>query len=77
MYPTLFRIGTFEVTSFGALLAIAALVAFQIFQRETRRSSLPPSAVDAGLVGIVGGLLGTKLLWAVSSAVTRRCSTSS
>ena len=63
MYPVLFRIGGFEVTSFGVLVAIGALVGLWIMQRELRRSGLPGEALDAALAGIVGGLAGAKLLW--------------
>lgn len=63
IYPVLFRIGTFEVTSFGAMVAIAALVGLSMFKRELRRSGLPDTAWDVGVVGIVGGLAGAKLLW--------------
>jgi phosphatidylglycerol---prolipoprotein diacylglyceryl transferase len=65
MYPVLFRIGTFEVTSFGVLVAIAALVGIWIFGRELQRSGLPGDAVDAAIAGVVGGFLGAKLLWTV------------
>jgi phosphatidylglycerol---prolipoprotein diacylglyceryl transferase len=63
MYPVLFRVGTFEVTSFGALVAIAALVGLWLFRRELNRAGLPPSTIDAGFAGIFGGLLGAKLWW--------------
>ena len=63
MYPTLFRIGSFEVTSFGVLLAVAALVGLWLFHRELVRSGLPTSALDAAIAGVVGGLVGAKLLW--------------
>ncbi len=63
MYPVLFRIGSFEVTSFGALVALAALAGLSIFRRELRRSRLPESAWDVGIAGLVGGLAGAKLLW--------------
>ena len=65
MYPVLFEIGGFPVTSFGAMLAIAALVALWIFRGELRRSGLPGSAVDAAVAGVLGGLAGAKLLWVV------------
>lgn len=68
MYPVLFRIGTFEVTSFGVMVAVAALVGVWLFGRELRRSGLPPDAVDAGVIGVLGGLVGAKLLWAVEHA---------
>jgi len=63
MYPVLFRIGNFELTSFGAMVALAALVGIWLFRRELRRASLPDSAVDAAVAGVIGGLLGAKLLW--------------
>jgi phosphatidylglycerol---prolipoprotein diacylglyceryl transferase len=63
MYPVLFRIGTFEVTSFGALVAIGALVGLWLLGRELRRRGLPENASDAGIAGIAGGMVGAKLLW--------------
>jgi phosphatidylglycerol:prolipoprotein diacylglycerol transferase len=68
MYPVLFRIGGFEVTSFGVMVAIAALVGLWLFRRELRRSGLPVDLGDAGIVGVMGGLLGAKLLWTVEHA---------
>lgn len=65
MYPVLFRIGTFEVTSFGVLVAVAALVGIWLFGRELRRSGLQSDAVDAAFAGVIGGLAGAKLLWTV------------
>jgi phosphatidylglycerol:prolipoprotein diacylglycerol transferase len=63
VYPTFFRIGEFEVTSFGVLVAAAALVGLWILQRELERSGLPDTAANAALAGVIGGLLGAKLLW--------------
>jgi phosphatidylglycerol---prolipoprotein diacylglyceryl transferase len=68
MYPVLFRIGAFEVTSFGVMVAVAALVGLWLFGRELRRSRLPPDVADAGIVGVVGGLAGAKLLWTLEHA---------
>jgi phosphatidylglycerol---prolipoprotein diacylglyceryl transferase len=65
MYPVLFRIGEFEVTSFGVLLGVAALVGIWLFGRELARSGLPPDASNAAVAGIFGGLLGAKLVWTV------------
>ena len=63
MYPVLFRIGDFEITSFGVLVAVGALVGLWIFRRELARSDLPASAIDAAFFGIIGGLVGAKVLW--------------
>ena len=68
MYPVLFRIGSFELTSFGVMVAAAALVGLWLFRRELRWSQLPLAAVDAGICGVLGGLLGAKLLWTIEHA---------
>ncbi len=63
MFPVLLRIGSFELTSFGAMMAVAALVGVWIFRRELLRSTLPETGVDAAVAGVLGGLAGAKLLW--------------
>lgn len=68
MYPVLFRIGSFEVTSFGAMVATAALVGLWLFRRELKLAGLPADAGDAGIVGVFGGLIGAKLLWTIEHA---------
>jgi phosphatidylglycerol:prolipoprotein diacylglycerol transferase len=65
MYPTVLRIGSFEVTSFGVLVAAAALVGIWIFGRELARSGLPAEASNAAIAGVLGGLFGAKLLWTI------------
>jgi len=70
MYPVLFRIGSFEITSFGVMLALAAIVGLRIFTSELRRADLPPSAMDAALYGLFGGIVGAKLIWAFEHAAT-------
>ena len=66
MYPTLFRFGDFEVTTFGALVALGALAGLWILHRELARTGLPASSgVDAALVGVLGGLAGAKIIWAI------------
>ena len=70
MYPVLFRIGSFEITSFGVLVAIAALVALNVFSRELRRRHLPEDAGNAAVGGVLGGLAGAKLIWSLEFAGT-------
>jgi phosphatidylglycerol:prolipoprotein diacylglycerol transferase len=63
MYPVLFRIGSFEVTTFGVMVAVGALVGLWLLRRELERDGLPAEAADAGIAGVFGGLIGAKLLW--------------
>ena len=63
MYPVLFRIGSLDITSFGVLVALGALAGLWVFRRELARAGLPDAALDAAVYGLVGGLIGAKLLY--------------
>jgi len=64
MHPVLFRLGSFEITSFGAMVALGAALGILLLRRELTRSGLDPAkGVDAALVGVLGGLAGAKLLY--------------
>lgn len=65
IYPVLFRVGEFEITSFGVLVAVAAVAGVWLFERERRRSALPDNTVDAAMAGVFGGMAGAKLVWAL------------
>ena len=66
MYPVLFRIGSYEVTTFGLMVAIGAGLGMLLLQHELARRHLDGSAgTDAALVGVLGGLAGAKLLYVV------------
>jgi phosphatidylglycerol:prolipoprotein diacylglycerol transferase len=70
MYPVVFRVGSFEVTSFGVMVAAAALLGIWLFGRELARSGLPETATNAAVAGVIGGFLGAKLLWAIEFSGT-------
>ncbi len=44
---------------------MGALAGLWVLRRELQRSRLPGEAIDAALFGVVGGLLGAKLLWTI------------
>lgn len=63
MYPELFRIGTFPVTTYGIFLAVGMLVALYATSRLAARDGLPKDRIyDLGLWVLVGGLVGSKIL---------------
>ena len=63
MYPELFRIGTFPVTTYGIFLAVGMLLALMVASRLAARDGLPRERIyDLGLWVLVGGLVGSKLL---------------
>ena len=47
------------------MVALAALTGLWIFRSELRRTNLPATGADAAIIGLLGGLLGAKLVWAV------------
>jgi phosphatidylglycerol:prolipoprotein diacylglycerol transferase len=65
IYPELVRIGDFEITTFGLMVGVAGLVGLWLFNRERRWSGLPERTLDAAMAGLVGGLAGAKLAWAI------------
>src|SRR4051794_41464463 len=50
------------------MVALGALVGVWLLRREARRSGLPDAVVDIGIAGVIGGLLGAKLLWTAEHA---------
>ena len=62
MYPILFSIGGFEITSFGVMTAIGAFAGLWVLRHELAARGMSHAAT-AGWVGVFGGLLGAKLLY--------------
>lgn len=63
MYPELFKIGTFPVTTYGIFLAVGMLLALFVASRLAARDGLPKERIyDLGLWVLVGGLVGSKAL---------------
>ena len=67
MFPILFRIGGFTVTSYGVMLVVAFIGAGLVVGREFKRRGWDPAAgQDVVLAAMLGGLVGSKLYWAFS-----------
>ncbi|MEP7074806.1 MAG: prolipoprotein diacylglyceryl transferase [Acidobacteriota bacterium] len=63
MYPELFRIGDFPITTYGIFLALGMLLALFVASRLAAKDGLPRERIyDLGLWTLIGGLLGSKLL---------------
>lgn len=63
MYPELFRIGDFPITTYGIFLAVGMLLALFAASRLAARDGLPRERIyDLGLWTLIGGLLGSKIL---------------
>ena len=45
------------------MVALGSLVGVWMLRREARRAGLPEAVVDVGIAGVIGGLVGAKLLW--------------
>jgi phosphatidylglycerol:prolipoprotein diacylglycerol transferase len=68
MYPELFRIGDFSVSSFGLMLAIAFLVGSRISAVRMREQGVDPDLAWNLLAWVMlGGILGSKLYFAVDT----------
>lgn len=68
MYPILFRIGDFTVTSYGVMLVLAFVGAGFVVASEFRRRGWDASgAQDVVLAAMVGGIVGSKLWWAFAN----------
>ncbi len=64
MYPTLFRIGDFEVTTFGLMMFLAFIVGAWVLGKQLKYRDLDPElAWDVILWAAVGGILGAKLYY--------------
>ena len=66
MYPELFRIGNFSISTFGVMMALAFLIGTWITARRMREEGLDPELVTSLLLYVmIGGIVGSKLYFAV------------
>lgn len=64
MYPVLFRIGHFTVSTYGVLVALASLAATWVASRAFRERGLPgDEAWSLTAYALLGGIVGAKLYY--------------
>lgn len=63
MHPILFRIGSFEVGTYGLLLALGFFAALALAMRQGKKDALAPEALsDLSVTVLIAGVVGSKLL---------------
>jgi len=66
MFPTLVRIGSFEITTFGLMMFLAFVVAGWVLTREFRRAGLSDElASTMVMAAALGGIVGAKIYYAI------------
>ncbi len=72
MYPVLFRIGNFAISSYMVIIVIAFLVAYILCKGEFRRKGLSEDLLDLFLVAnVLGGIIGAKILFLMENVTLR------
>ena len=66
MFPTLLRIGSFEITTFGLMMFLAFVAAGWILTRQFRRYGLSDEiASTMVMAAALGGIVGAKIYYAI------------
>jgi len=67
VYPLVIHIGRFALTGYGVMMMLGFLVAGWVYARELRRRGFDSAiAWDTVVLGVIGGLVGSKLYFAIS-----------
>lgn len=66
MYPTLIKIGSFEITTFGLMMFVAFIVGGWVLTRQFRRYGLSDDAASSMVMAAaLGGIAGAKIYYAI------------
>jgi len=66
MFPTLVKIGNFEITTFGLMMFLAFIAGGWILAREFRRAGISEDLASSIVVaGALGGIVGAKIYYAI------------
>ena len=68
MYPVLIQLGTFELRSYGIIVALSFFLGLWLSTREAKRRGLDPGLIqDFALYALVGGIIGARLYYVLFS----------
>lgn len=66
MYPTLIKLGTFEITTFGLMMFLAFIVGGWVLTRQFRRYGMSDDAASSiVMAAALGGIAGAKIYYAI------------
>ncbi|HEY8712667.1 MAG TPA: prolipoprotein diacylglyceryl transferase family protein, partial [Thermoanaerobaculia bacterium] len=66
MYPTLLRIGAFEITTFGLMMFLAFIVSGWVLARQLRRYGVSDDVASSMVMAAaIGGIVGAKIYYAI------------
>lgn len=64
MYPILWQVGSFELRSYGVIVALSFLAALWLAAREAQRKGISPALIwDFSIYALVGGIIGARLYY--------------
>ena len=68
MYPVLIQLGSFEIRSYGIIVALSFFLGLWLSTREARRKGLDPRLVqDFALYALLGGIVGARIYFILFS----------
>jgi phosphatidylglycerol:prolipoprotein diacylglycerol transferase len=66
MFPTLIKIGSFEITTFGLMMFLAFLIGGWVLSRQLRRYGIDDDVASSiVMAAAIGGILGAKIYYAI------------
>jgi phosphatidylglycerol:prolipoprotein diacylglycerol transferase len=69
MYPVLLQLGSFELRSYGVIVALSFLLGLWLSVKEAKRNGLDPALIqDFALYAFLGGIIGARLYFVAFSA---------
>lgn len=68
MYPVLVQLGTFELRSYGVIVALSFLLGLWLSTKEAKRKGLDPGLIqDFAFYALLGGIIGARIYYVLFS----------